>query len=342
MVLRSFFAIDSANLVVDSSPNGSIVGNPVINNSGTPDGTVFTYSGGGGTTVTLDDTGGRRNRFEDDDEANHVITDGGGIVANGTQVEAESLIELRALDAGGNPTGPTITITVFSQGGVTGDVWGFASDTELQDGVSYVKTGGSNIGTSRYSSFVTCFGPGTRIATPDGDMPIEEIDIGQLIWTRDHGAMPVTWIGTTTVSATGAFAPVIFPPGSIGNDAELVVSQEHRIFFTSAQAEMFFGQSEVLIAAKHLCGLPGVAIHERERIRYSHLMFDSHQIIRSNGALSESFFLSENALSGVTADQRRELLALFPSLDAGLESFGGSAALTLRKSDAALLRPHLA
>ena len=105
---------------------------------------------------------------------------------------------------------------------------------------------------------------------------------------------------------------------------------------------MLFGQPEVLIAAKHLCGLPGVAIREGGTIRYTHLMFDSHQIIQSNGALSESFFLSKNALSGVTGDQRRELLALFPSLDAGLESFGSSAALTLRKSDAALLRPHLA
>ena len=312
-----------------------------LNNSSTPDGTVFTYSGGGGTTVTLNDTGGRRNRIEDDDEANHVITDGGGIVADGAQVEAESLIELRALDAGGNPTGPTITITVFSQGGVTGDVWGFASDTELQDGVSYVKTGGSNIGTSRYNSFVTCFGPGTRIATPDGDMPIEEIETGQPIWTRDHGAMPVTWIGSTTVPGTGAFAPVVFTPGSIGNDAELVVSQEHRIFFTSARAEVLFGQSDGLIAAKHLSGLPGVNIQDRESITYTHLMFDSHQIIRSNGALTESFFLSEHALSAVEDAQRKELLALFPSLDDALSQFGASAALTLRKSDAALLRPYL-
>lgn len=341
MVLRSFFAFDSASLVVASSSNGAIVGNPIINNSNTPNGTTFTYSSGGGTTVTLDDTGGRRNRFEDDDEDDHVITDGGGIVADGAQVEAESLIELRALDAGGNPTGPTITITVMSQGGVTGDVWGFATDTELQDGVTYAKTGGSNSGTSRYNSFITCFGPGARIRTPSGDMPAHDITTGQMVWTRDNGDMPVTWIGSTTVPGTGAFAPVVFTPGSIGNDAELVVSQEHRMFFASAQAEVLFGQSDVLVAAKHLCGLPGVNIQEREEIRYTHLMFDSHQIIESNGVLTESFFLSENALSGVTRDQRRELLALFPSLDEGLDSFGSSAALTLRKSDAALLRPHL-
>lgn len=341
MVLRSFFAFDSDSLVVDSSSNAAIVGNPIINNSSTPNGTVFTYSSGGGTTVTLDDTGGSRNRFEDDDPGDHVITDGGGIVANGAQVEAESIIELRALNSAGDPVGPIITITVFSQGGNFSDVWGFSSDTALQDGVSYIKTGGSNTGTSRYNSFITCFGPGTLIQTPGGDMPIEDITPGQLIWTRDNGDMPVAWVGRTTVSASGAFAPVIFSPGSIGNDAELVVSQEHRIFFTSARAEVLFGQSDVLIAAKHLSGLPGVNIQDRESITYTHLMFDSHQIIRSNGALTESFFLSEHALSAVEDAQRKELLALFPSLDDALSQFGASAALTLRKSDAALLRPYL-
>lgn len=342
MVLRSFFAFDSASLVVDSSSNAAIVGNPIINNSSTPDGTVFTYSSGGGTTVTLDDTGGRRNTFEDDDEENHVITDGGGIVPDGAEVEAESIIELRALDSMGNPIGPTITITVFSQGGNFSDVWGFSTDTALQNGVSYIKVGGSNTGDSRYNSFITCFGPGTLIRTPDGDMPVEEIERGQLVWTQDSGDIPVKWVGTTTVPASGAFAPVVFPPGSIGNDAELVVSQEHRIFFTSAQAEVLFGQSDVLIAAKHLSGLPGVNIQERDSITYTHLMFDTHQIIRSNGALTESFFLSAHSISGVTEDQRRELLQLFPSLDDALEEFGASAALTLRRSDAALLRPYLA
>ena len=174
MVLRSFFAFDSDSLVVDSSSNAAIVGNPIINNSSTPNGTVFTYSSGGGTTVTLDDTGGSRNRFEDDDPGDHVITDGGGIVANGAQVEAESIIELRALNSAGDPVGPIITITVFSQGGNFSDVWGFSSDTALQDGVSYIKTGGSNTGTSRYNSFITCFGPGTLIQTPGGDMAIDK------------------------------------------------------------------------------------------------------------------------------------------------------------------------
>lgn len=341
MVARTFFAFDNEALVVDSSSNPAIVGNPVINNSSTPDGTIFTYSSGEGTTVTVDDTGGRRNRFEDDNPGGHTITDGGGIVANGTGVEAESLILLRALDGNGDPTGPTITITVFSQGGVFNDVWGFGTDTALQDGVSYVKVGGSNIGNTRYNNFIACFGPGTLIRTAKGQRPAESIKPGDLVWTRDNGDLPVRWVGTTTVSGTGTFAPVVFEPDAIGNVEELVVSPEHRILVTSAMAELLFGQSDVLIAAKHLCDLPGVSIREQEMIRYTHLMFDSHQVVLSNGILTESFFLSKNALMGLSKGQQQELLTLFPSLTDDLHQFGPTAALSLKKSDANLLRSYI-
>jgi len=341
MALRSFFAIDSANLVVTSSSNASIVGNPIINNSDTPNGTVFTYTSGGGTTVTLDDTGGSPDIFDDDDEAQHVITDGGGVVADGTEVEAESLIFVRALDIDGNPTGPTITITVFSQGGVTGDVWGFSPDIMLEDGVSYVKTGGSNTGDSTYNNFITCFGPGTGIETAGGTRPVENIVPGEMVWTLDNGLQPVRWVSQTSTRGTGAFAPVVFAPGSIGNTSELIVSQEHRIYLDSDMAGLLFGEAQVLIAAKHLCGLPGVARHPRASIEYTHFMFENHQIVRSNGALTESFFLSENAVAAVDRGLVTELLALFPSLSAGITAFGSTAARALKTHEASVLRAYM-
>lgn len=341
MASRSFFAIDNNNLVVDSSSNASIVGNPVINNSSTPDGTVFTYTAGGGTTVTVDDTGGSVDTFEDDNTAGHEIIDGGGIVADNTPVEAESLIFVRELDGTGTPIGPVITITVFSQNGVTGDVWGFATDIPLQDGVSYTKTGGSNAGSSDYADFVTCFGPGTLIRTQDGVRPIDMLNTGDMVWTRDAGPQPIRWIGHAVVPAHGAFAPVVFAPGALANDAELVVSQEHRMLLGGPNAELHFGEPNVLVAAKHLCDLPGVSLREGGTIAYTHLMFDHHQIISANGILSESFFLSPHSLAGVDAGQRAELLALFPSLQAGLSQFGGTAAMTLKSSEAAIFLRHL-
>lgn len=341
MVQRSFFAIDSANMVIDSSSNGGIVGGPIINNSDTPNGTIYTYSAGGGTTVTLDDVGGNTATFDDDDENNHTIIDGGGIVANGNGVEAESIIEVRALDDLGNPTGPVITLSVFSQNGVTGSVWGFSSDTDLVHGVSYIKTGGSNIGDSDYDTFITCFGPGTDILTRSGNVPADQISPGDLVWTLNDGFQPVRWTGRSTVDAQGAFAPVVFAPGSIGNSKELVVSQEHRIHLRDCGAELLFGASEILVAAKHLCGLPGVALRPGGPITYVHFMFDKHQIVSANAVESESFFLSDLSISGVEAAQRRELLALFPCLKTGMGQFGSMEAMPLRAFEATVLREYL-
>ena len=339
--LRSFFANDNDSLVVTSSSAPGIVGNPVINNSSTPDGTVFLFSGGGGATVELNDTGGSFDTFEDDNESNHVITDGNGLVADGTEVEAESLIRVRALDDMGNPTGPLITLTVFSQGGVTGDVWGFASTQSLVPGTSYEKISGSNIGSSAYTSFVTCFGAGTLIDTADGPVPVEDLEIGQHVTTHGSGPMPIRWVSTRIVPGRGAFAPVVFAPGAIGNSEPLIVSQQHRIFLQSGIAEYLFGQPEILVPAKHLVGMKGVSIKPVDEISYTHFMFDSHQVVRSNGALTESFFLAKTAISGLDQAAHEELLSIFPCLDTARRSFGATAAPTLRGREASVLRSYL-
>ncbi|MEM9784995.1 MAG: Hint domain-containing protein [Pseudomonadota bacterium] len=350
MVLRTFFAIDNDNLVVTSSTNSGLVGNGIINNSDTPDGTTFTYSAGGGTSVTIDDAGTFADAipednnlfFNDDEAADHVVTDGGGIVANGQIVEAESTILLQALDGDGNPTGPTITLTVFSQGGVTQNVWGFSADAELVDGVSYIKVDGDNNGDVLYTDFIPCFAADTLIDTKNGPIPAKNIAIGDMVRTRDHGFRPVRWVGGTEVAAQGALAPIVFAPGSLGNVTELVLSPEHRVLVNHAQAELLFGAAEVLVAAKHLCGLPGIAQHEGGTVHYVHMMFDDHQIVYANGVACESFYLSGNSVSGVDAAQRRELLALFPSLAEGIAAFGGAVAPPLRQFEALLLRNHMA
>ncbi|WP_170754436.1 Hint domain-containing protein [Ruegeria lacuscaerulensis] len=341
MVLRSFFAQDSSSLIVTSSSSGGIVGNSIINNSDTPDGTIFSFSGGGGTTVTLDDTSGSPDIFNDDQAGGHIITDGGGIVADGTPVESESIIVLRALDGDGNPVGPEIEVYVFSQNGVTSDVWGFATSAPLDPGTSYIKVSGSNAGSSAYDDYIPCFGPGTLIATSEGDVDIAQLSRGQNIWTRDAGFQPIMWIDTTTVPGRGAFAPVVIEQGAIGNTKKLILSQQHRVLVASPAISMLFGSSEVFVAAKHLCSLPGVEIREMDRITYTHFMFDQHHIVRSNGALTESYFFGESAKHALSSAQRAEILALFPSLDHARDAFRHTAAATINAREAAVLSAYM-
>jgi hypothetical protein len=336
MVLQTFVAFDNANFIDQTTGNG------IINNSDTPNGTQFIYTAGGGTNVTVDDTSGGSTVFNDDQTGGHQITDGGGLVANGQNVESESHIFVREIDPNtGLPTGPTIDITVFSQGGVTQDVWGFAPNIPLQDGVTYQKISGSNFGDSNYADFITCFGPDTQIETAEGPKNVTDIKPGDQVWTLNNGLQPVQWVGHTSVPGIGAFTPVVFAPGAIGNDVELVVSQQHRILLENDAAELLFGEKQVLVAAKHLCGMKGVALRPQDSIDYTHLMFDQHQIIRSNGTLTESFFLTENSANAIDVEQKNELEALFPTLKDGIESFGPTEALVLKASEASALRAYL-
>lgn len=342
MVLRTFFAIDSESLVVTSSPNSALVGTPIINNSDMPNGTTYRFQGLGLQEVTLNDTSGGPGRFNDDQEDNHVIVDGGGLVTPGTGVESESRIFLRQLDVNGNPFGPVVEIFVLSQNGVTSDVWGVGLTEPLVRDADYVKVGGNNSGTTNYNEFITCFATRTRIKADGGNVRVEDIRIGQKIWTRDAGLQPVTWIACKEVAAYGAMAPVRFEAGALGNSHDLYVSQQHRVWIESPAAELYFGHTAVLVAAKHLCGLPGVSLSPMPNLTYWHFMFDQHHIVRSNGALTESFFFAEQGVSGLDAAPQAELLALFPNHQRGFERFGRTAAPTITTREATALRSFLA
>ena len=336
MVARTFFAIDNDALLDTTTGVG------ITNNSSTPDGRTFVFSGGSGAQVTLDDTAGSEDVFEDGSAAGHVITDGGGLVADGQTVESESVIMLQATDAAGAPVGPVITIYVLSQGGDFNDVWGFATDTPLVDGTTYIKVDGDNGGSSEYGDFVACFAEGTLIKSRDGFVRVEDIEVGQMLWTQDAGYQPVKWVSSATVEGKGNFAPVVFAPGAVGNIQELVVSQQHRMWMSDPSLELLFDAADIFVPAKHLVGLPGVELRPTEQITYCHFMFDKHHVVLANGALSESFFLGDSALSTLESNARIELLSLFPSLREGIDAFGGTSAVTLNAKEAKVLRAAIA
>ena len=46
----------------------------------------------------------------------------------------------------------------------------------------------------------------------------------------------------------------------------------------------------------------------------SHLLFDRHELVWSNGTVTESFYLGDQAVAAVDAAAREEILALFPDM----------------------------
>ena len=181
---------------------------------------------------------------------------------------------------------------------------------------------------------IICFTPGTLIATPFGPRAIEALQPGDLVLTRDRGPQPLRWIGKRTVPAQGNFAPIEVSPGVLG-EGSLLVSPQHRMLFTGYRAELLFGESEVLVAAKHLVDGHSVRISPRKHVTYIHLMFDCHEIISANGLPTESFLAADQGLSALDDGSRSELFELFPELRS--TSVGPSARRSLKAFEAALL-----
>ncbi len=179
-----------------------------------------------------------------------------------------------------------------------------------------------------------CFTPGTLIRVPGGAVPVETLTAGDLVETMDHGPQVLRWVGQNDVDGSGDYAPIAIGAESLGNDRELLVSPEHRMLVTGWLAELNFGEDEVLVAAKHLVGLPGIAREEQQRVTYLHLLFDRHEIIFAEGAPSESLHPSSWLIERDSA-LRAEIEAVFPDLTDRLEGPPAPAArrvVTLREA----------
>jgi len=201
----------------------------------------------------------------------------------------------------------------------------------------------SDGGTLTDTAFVTvtaipCFAAGTLIRTAGGEVPVELLAKGDLIETRDSGAQPVRWIGRRAVEATGRFAPIVIEAGTFGHHRRLVLSPQHRVLLRHHMAELLFGEDEVLVAAKDLVNGVSVRVAEGGEVVYFHLLFDQHQMIWSEGMLTESFLPGPHTLSGFDKEICEEIMSLFPELDPESgDGYGASARLGLKGYEARAL-----
>lgn len=220
----------------------------------------------------------------------------------------------------------TITGTTTNASGNTSQ----SGTVTLDDGTLLTFSGIENI---------ICFTPGTRIATAHGEVPVERLQRGDLVVTRDHGLQPVRWIEARTVPAIGRFAPIRIDRSVLtGLQSDLLVSPQHRVLFQGYRAELLFGESEVLAAATHLVDDAAVTRVEGGTVTYVHFLLDQHEIVFSDGAASESFHPGSFGIDAVGDAAREELFALFPALRSDLGQYGHTARRCLKAHEAQLIR----
>ncbi|WP_232823056.1 Hint domain-containing protein [Oceanibium sediminis] len=275
-------------------------------------------------SFSLEDNG--NNVFEDNDDLSGTISvedTSTGIITNipvgGTGVELESTTTVSWTDGDG-----VAQETIFGRINVddsTGDHLFITSGplpppgTELT--ITAVNNSPSGIDGIFYDDIVVCFTRGTMILTERGEVAVEALEAGDMVVTRDRGLQPLRWVGSRTVKAEGALAPITIKAGAFGNDRDLVLSPAHRVLVEGWKAEALFGEREVLATARQLMVRDDVFATEGGEVEYFHILFDNHEIVTANGAPSESLNPSDLALDHMPSEQRDEVLALFPELIGG-------------------------
>ncbi|OUD10965.1 hypothetical protein BVC71_05750 [Marivivens niveibacter] len=173
---------------------------------------------------------------------------------------------------------------------------------------------GNAYGYGKNKTEFPCFAVGTAVLTPTGQIPIENLTIGDLVQTMDHGAKPVRWIGKSIVDATGRLAPVIIPKGAIDNERDLIVSPQHRILVSTTSATLYLGEPQVLVPAISMVGWMGIHQKPMAEITYVHVMFDQHEVIFTEGAATESLLIGPQSRLDLPTEALDEIFEIFPDL----------------------------
>ena len=225
----------------------------------------------------------------------------------------------------------------------------FDSDNVENGVVTYFDGAGNITGTTRFiniENVVPCFTPGTLIATPRGEVPVETLKVGDKVITRDNGIQEIRWTGRRDMTA-GDFAvaphlrPIQIRKGSLGNglpERDMMVSPNHRVLVANDRTALYFDEHEVLVAAKHLIAGDGIRAIQSSGTSYIHFMCDRHEVVLSDGAWTETFQPGDQTLKGMGNAQRTEIFEIFPDLKtpAGVDSYQ-AARKTLKRHEALLL-----
>lgn len=271
-----------------------------------------------------------------DVDGNGLIQPNAGDLINGSQVNAVWVGDTVTIG------GVTITgVTFYTDDG--GRYFTPSDGSVLIDGAT--ATAASFVSTSTQfpvGSFgPPCFVAGTRIAVPGGQVAIEDLAIGDLVETLDHGPQPVRWIGQRRVPGQGAFAPILIAARALGDHGALRVSPQHCVLITDWRAELHFGSAQVLCPAHLMVNGDTVRRAPCDSVTYIHLMFDRHEIVQAEGLASESFLLGDYLCHDDSA-LRAEIAALFPQMGAAVGYSMRAARRVLRRHEAQMILPGAA
>ncbi|MCB2130784.1 MAG: Hint domain-containing protein [Rhodobacteraceae bacterium] len=174
-------------------------------------------------------------------------------------------------------------------------------------------TTGGSAGQFSYDG-LTCFAEGTLIDTESGPVAVEHLTLDSLVRTEDGGSALPLWIGSFELGSRKEGIAIRIEKGALGPNLpyrDLVVTRQHRMVIGTPGAQRPAGASEVLVPAAKMLKIPGVDIAKvAPTTRFYHILFERHEVIRANGAKTESFYPGREALRMVGTETARHIQTL--------------------------------
>jgi Hint domain len=134
---------------------------------------------------------------------------------------------------------------------------------------------------------VSCFRAGTRIATPNGEVAVEALAIGDRVCiAKDGEALPITWIGHRHIDCAHhprphSVWPVRVSAGAFGDglpQRDLYLSPDHAIYVRG-----------VLIPARCLINDETIVQAPVRDVTYYHVKLERHDVLLAEGLPVESY-----------------------------------------------------
>ncbi|MGV1761077.1 Hint domain-containing protein [Rhizobium sp. P44RR-XXIV] len=250
-------------------------------------GSTYTYGIGAGSSITVDASAlnvgllnGVTVDFATANGSGLFVYNPGGInlnistPPNVTNVQSGDRIEV-AGSASVQQSGNTVTFY-----GALGILSPLGSYT-IPAGVTYTYDAATDTLT-----FTSCFMRGTLIRTPEGDVPVEDLRVGDLVVTH-KGVAEIKWVGRRMIDPKAIdkpreTLPIRIQAGAIAENIparDLFVSPDHCMFL-----------EESLIPAKFLVNETTITQEATlAPFEYYHIELDQHSIILAEGAQTETY-----------------------------------------------------
>jgi hypothetical protein len=227
-------------------------------------------------------------------------------------------------DAGGGSLG-TFFLKPFGTDIVQTGTFTYGAGGSNNDAQIAFGTGGSDTLMTVDTSIVACFMAGTRIATDQGEVAVEDLAVGDCLPTVvSEKLSPIVWIGHRTIDCSRhpkpqQVWPVRIAAGAFGRakpSRELWLSPDHAVYVEGA-----------LIPVKYLINGSSIAQVPQVSVTYYHVELSQHDVVLANGLEAESF-LAGSTDSTIFANTPGPI-ALHPDLSSRLWEAEGCAPLVV-------------